>query len=109
VAGTVYVDATSQKPLDGITVIIFDSANATFSTSTNCAGNFYVPADQFVPSYPIWVTIRGGLVQRDMTSAAYREGSCAGCHTGSRSSTSPGRVYLIDDPTLETPPPSRCR
>ena len=29
-----------------------------------------------------------------MTSFVHREGSCAGCHTGDPSATTPGRVYI---------------
>jgi hypothetical protein len=107
-AGTVYADATSRKPLGGVSVIILDAANAEYTSSTNCAGNFYIRPEQFTPAYPIWVTLRAGRVQRDMASPAYREGSCAACHTDPTGPASAGHVYLIDDPTTQTAPPSNC-
>ena len=106
--GTVYVTATGQKPVANVTVLILDATNAEFTTTTNCAGNFFATADQYTPVYPIWATLRGGRIQRDMDSPAHREGSCAGCHTATIGPASPGPVYLIDDPTTQSPPPGQC-
>jgi hypothetical protein len=103
-AGTVYTDVTSQKVVGGVNVLVVDATNATLSTTTNCAGNFFVPTEQFVPTYPIWFTLRVGKVRRDMSSPAYREGSCAGCHTNPRGPSSPGHVYVIDDPAVDILP-----
>jgi hypothetical protein len=108
VGGTVYTDLTSQTPIGNVAVIIIDSAGTTFTTSTNCAGNFYVQGDQFTPVYPFWVSVRAGPIRDDMASAVYREGSCGACHINPRSSMSPGNVYLIDDPTTQVAPPSGC-
>jgi hypothetical protein len=108
VAGTVYQDANSQKPAGNVAVIIIDSTNTTFTAVTNCAGNFYLVNNRLAPSYPIWVSLRAGQVQRDMASPAYREGSCSACHAGSRSPQSPGHVYVIDDPALDKLPASGC-
>jgi len=105
VAGTVFVDATAQRPAPGVSVIILDRAGGAFTAATNCAGNFFVRPESFIPSYPMWVTLRAGSVQRDMDSASYREGSCAACHAGARGPASAGPVYLINDPTVEVPPP----
>jgi hypothetical protein len=106
--GTVYTDLTSQKPIGNVAVSIIDSAGTTFTTTTNCAGNFYVRADQFTPVYPFWVSLRAGSLRDDMASAVYREGSCGACHTHPRSSKSPGNVYLLDDPTTQVAPASGC-
>jgi hypothetical protein len=105
VAGTVFVDATAKSPAPGVSVIVIDRAGGAFTATTNCAGNFYVRPDSFIPSYPMWVTLRAGSVQRDMDSASYREGSCAACHAGARGPASAGPVYLINDPKVEVPPP----
>jgi hypothetical protein len=102
--GTVYADVASQKVVGGVSVFVLDTAKATFSTTTNCAGNFFVPTEQFVPTYPIWLTLRAGKIQRDMASPAYREGSCAGCHTSPVGPSSPGHVYVIEDPTVDILP-----
>jgi hypothetical protein len=108
VAGTVFADANSTKPVDSVNVILIDADGTVFTASTNCAGNFYVAPKDFSPHYPMWVTMRLAKVQRDMESPAYREGSCAACHVDPRSPSSAGHVYMIDDPTVETLPPSGC-
>jgi len=108
VAGTVFADANSTKPVDGVAVYLIDTDGVVFTASTNCVGNFYVRPAEFSPHYPLWVTMRTGKVQRDMESPAYREGGCAACHIDPRSPSSAGHVYMIDDPTVETLPPSGC-
>jgi hypothetical protein len=109
-AGTVYADVSSAaKVVGGAKVFIVDSANVTFTAQSNCAGNFYVRSDQFAPAYPYWVTLRAGTVQHDMASPVYREGSCGACHADPRSPSSPGHVYVVADPTVDTLPPSTCR
>jgi hypothetical protein len=107
-AGTVYVDAMSNTPIGDVSVIILDAAGAEFTTITNCAGNFFIRPEEFTPTYPIWINMRAGAVHRSMETASYREPSCAACHSDPRSRTSAGHVYLIDDPTVETAPASRC-
>jgi hypothetical protein len=102
--GTVYTDVVSQKPVGNVAVSIIDSAGTTYTATTNCAGNFYVRSEQFVPQYPFWTSLRAGPVRDDMASPVYREGSCGACHTHPRSSMSPGHMYLIDDPTTQLPP-----
>jgi len=108
VAGTVYMTATAQKSVANVTVLVFDSTSAMFTTTTNCAGNFFARPDDYTPVYPIWATLRAGRIQRDMNSPAHREGSCAGCHTAAVGPTSPGPVYLIDNPAAQSAPPGQC-
>ncbi len=110
VAGTVFMTAAAQKPVANVTVLIFDATGtgAAFTATTNCAGNFFSRADEYTPTYPIWATLRAGRIQRDMNSPAHREGSCAGCHTASTGPTSPGPVYLLDDPTTQSAPAGQC-
>jgi hypothetical protein len=108
IAGTVYVDPNSDKVVGGVDVIVIDSAGRVFTSKTNCAGNFYITPNQFRPRYPIWIDMRAGTVHRSMESPSYREGSCAACHWEPRGPSSAGRVYLIDDPSVETPPPNDC-
>lgn len=107
-AGTVYVDAATARPIDGVEVRIVDSSGRKFSTVTNCAGNFMVRPSEYSPNFPCWVSLRSGDVFREMSSPIYREGSCAACHKEPRGPSSAGRVYLIDDPTIEKPPVSQC-
>ena len=113
VAGTVYAEVDASAPVGNANVYILDSANNTYTTKTNCAGNFFVRPGDFTPTYPYWATLRAnatvggspGVIERDMDSPSYREGSCAGCHTIPIGPGSPGPVYVIDDPTSETLPP----
>jgi hypothetical protein len=109
VGGTIFVDGMSTTPAPNVNVYIIDSANNVYKTTTNCAGNFYILPSQFAPTYPFWVTLKGGDVRRDMDSPVYRDGSCAGCHVGSPGPTTPGHVYLIDDPTTQMAPTSNCQ
>jgi|CZKU01.1.fsa_nt_gi hypothetical protein len=108
-AGTVYVNATSRSPpLANAEVFMLDAANAIYSATTNCAGNFFVLPGQFVPSYPVWLTLRAAGAQRDMDTPTYREGSCGACHTATIGPASPGPVYLLEDPTTQVPPANQC-
>jgi hypothetical protein len=87
---------------------MLDAANAIYSATTNCAGNFFVLPGQFVPSYPVWLTLRAAGAQRDMDTPTYREGSCGACHTATIGPASPGPVYLLEDPTTQVPPANQC-
>jgi hypothetical protein len=107
--GTVYLDAMSNTPVGNVDVEILDVKGNFFTTTTNCAGNFYVRPDEFTPAFPIWLGLRAGMVYRSMDTASYREGSCATCHYEPRGASSAGHVYLVDDPTTEMPPPSGCQ
>jgi len=107
-AGTVYSEATSQTPVSGASVYVIDSTDAQIVTTTNCVGNFYILTGMFAPRYPVWMSLVDGNVERDMASPSYRWGGCASCHTSPVSPDSPGPVYMIQDPTTETLPPSQC-
>lgn len=109
-AGTVYVDRDSKTPIENVSVQVIDSQQRKFVAHTNCAGNFFVTPAEFAPDFPIWLSMERGDVFRSMDTPVYREASCAGCHTNPVSLSSPGHVYLIDDPTVEPlVPPSSCR
>jgi len=107
-AGTVYINAASATPIDGVEVHIVDSSGKKFSTVTNCAGNFIARPSEYSPDFPCWVSLRSGTVFREMDSPIYREGSCAACHSEPRGPSSAGHVFLIDDPTIEQAPVSQC-
>lgn len=108
-AGTVYVDATSLTPIDDVTVTLVDLFGREYSTTTNCAGSFFVRPDEYALDGPIWVGLRRDEVLREMATPIYREGSCTGCHDDPAGPDSAGHVYLIDDPVVEKAPISRCR
>lgn len=109
-AGTVYVDAPSQTPIEDVNVRVVDSQNRRFVARTNCAGNFFITPEEFAPDFPIWLGLDRGDILRDMDTPVYREASCSGCHTDPKNLSSPGHVYLIEDPAFELlVPPSRCQ
>ena len=108
VAGTVYIFRDSAMPIDGVKVNLFDSAGHQFTTSTNCAGNFIVRPGDFALNTPFWVNLQRDDVIREMDTAIYREGSCAGCHSDPAGPAAAGHVFLIDDPTIEKVPVSAC-
>ena len=97
-AGTVYKEPDSGDPLPNAIVHIADSAGNRYRTGTNCAGNFFVQADDFTPQYPAWAWIEFGGVLIAMNSPIFREGSCAGCHASDTSEVSAGRVYFSEVP-----------
>jgi hypothetical protein len=107
-AGTVYVDATSLTPIDDVTVTLIDLFGREFSTTTNCAGNFFVRPREYPLDGPIWVGLRRDEVLREMDTPIFRDGSCTGCHDDPAGPASAGHVYLIDDPVVEKAPISRC-
>ena len=107
-AGTVYVDAESLTPIDDVRVDFIDTFGNAFSTTTNCAGSFFVRPQEYPAASPIWVSLRRDEVLREMETPIYRDGSCAGCHADPVGTASAGHVFLIDDPEVEQAPVSRC-
>ncbi len=108
-AGTVFISKDTQLPIEDVAIAVVDSVGNRFTTSTNCAGNFIVRPGDYAPDAPLWVSMQREAVHRDMNTAIYREGSCAGCHFDPQGPASVGHVYLIDDPTVEETPVSRCQ
>jgi len=82
-----------------VEVWLRDTRGRMFQAHTNCAGNFYVRPSQFLPAFPLWVTLRFGRETIDMESPMHADGSCGTCHGDPRAPTSAGHVYLTDDPT----------
>lgn len=109
-AGTVFVDPTSQTPIEDVNVRVVDSQNRRFVVRTNCAGNFFIKPEEFDPDFPIWLGLDRGAIFRDMDTPVYRERSCAGCHSNPKSLSSAGHIFLIENLTEEQlSPVSRCR
>jgi hypothetical protein len=94
VAGTVYMDATSETGASGVTVKLTSADGTQHAASTNTVGNFYVSPKQFTPVYPMLVELDYAGTQVKMTSHVGRDGSCADCHTKTAGPTSAGRVFL---------------
>ena len=100
VAGTVYGVLGARAPLAGASVVLTDVNGATYTASTNEAGNFYVEASAWRPAYPLRAAIQVGSVQATMSSIIGRDGSCAGCHADPASRISAGPVYLVPAASL---------
>jgi hypothetical protein len=83
-------------------VHVLDSVSRQYQAATNCAGNFFVLAEDFEPVWPVWIKIRYGGLEHPMDSPSYREGSCARCHADPPGPASVGRVYFAP-PELELP------
>ena len=102
--GTVYQYPGDPRPLAGAFVDFIDSTGATYTTATNCAGNFFVQPADYSPHFPVWVTLRYGGVPVEMSSPIFREGSCAVCHVEPKTVDSAGQVYFAPDPSFLFPP-----
>lgn len=98
VAGTVYRTPMAPQPLGGVAVRLIDAARRSFTAYTNCAGNFYVSAEEYQPTLPLWASLSGHGLSIDMESPMNKDGDCASCHQGAKSPSSAGHVYLTDDP-----------
>ncbi len=100
-AGTVYRDPVEKIPVADVVVAFVDSAGKTFTTTTNCAGNFYVKANEFSPKPPTWVSVQTTAMPFPfkMESPIHREASCAKCHFDPEGPSSAGHIFVADDPT----------
>jgi hypothetical protein len=95
VAGTVYSADGSSAAAAGVRVELTDSTGATFTTASNCAGNFFVEPADFTPLYPMWVALETAGERIEMDTPVARDGSCASCHARESSAASPGVVYAF--------------
>ena len=89
VAGTIFAQPQNEVGVDGATVAFTDSAGSSFTVTTNCVGNFWVPrpgtgdgAATWDPEFPIYVRAwdKSGQTIRTMQGQIGRERSCANCH-----------------------------
>jgi len=87
IAGTIYSARNVLEPLAGASVVLTDAKGSTRSAVTNEVGNFYIAADRWSPSYPLFVELddpradEGGV--KKMATRIGRYGGCAFCHYGS--------------------------
>lgn len=97
VGGTVYLyQSSTQTPASGATVTIEDVNGSVGAATTNAAGNFYLTAGQWQPTYPTLPRLIAlGSMQNAMTTHIGREGSCAKCHSDPASPISAGHVYIV--------------
>jgi hypothetical protein len=99
VAGTVFDRPSGTLGVNGATVSLSDANGSTFAATTNTAGNFYVVPSQWVPTFPMKVTVSPGSGQTvTMQTDIGRDGACAACHVNPPGPSSPGQVVLaLDD------------
>jgi hypothetical protein len=106
VAGTIFQTAERGSPgLSGGTVLVFDSTDTEKDATTNEAGNFYITASDWSPSFPlhdITLDYTGIIPPRPkMHTRVGRDGSCATCHFDPSdpdklsARDTPGHVYLV--------------
>lgn len=116
VAGTVFgIPVTKKKPgvgVEDVIVTITDSFGDVKTKKTNCIGNFFITADEWQPGFPLAAKIEypslgggKGTTPAYMSTRIGRDGSCAGCHEGPRSESSPGSVFCVDETTNPFPAP----
>jgi len=97
VAGTVYAVFKESAPAVGAQVQIEDINGSVVVPLTNSAGNFYIAAQQWQPTYPIQMEVSLGPASNQMLTHVGREGSCATCHQSLIGPASPGPVYVATD------------
>lgn len=115
VAGTVFAQPQSAVGVENATVAFTDTTGSTFTTQTNCVGNFFVPRPgssvpgaTWDPQFPIFVRVFKGA-ERTMQGQIGRERSCANCHNDPQPGTtqvfsSVGHISLYT--ASDTPPPA---
>ncbi len=110
VAGTVFAQPQTAVGVENATVAFTDTQGTTFTTTTNCVGNFFVKKSDWDPAFPIFVRIFKNGVSRTMQGQIGRERSCANCHNDPVTNSpqvfsSVGHIslYLVAD---NPPPPS---
>lgn len=108
VGGTVFATPSNPVPVEGAVVTLTDSAGEVVQKTTNCVGNFFITAEEWQPAYPLRAEVEcpvpGSDVRRRvvMGTRIGRDGSCATCHYGPPSQTSPGWIYCAE--TMPEPP-----
>lgn len=96
IAGTVYATRGSSAPLDSATITVTDALGVSRGLLSNGAGNFYVRADEWQPTFPVRVKLEAEGVTRTMTTSIGRDGSCATCHRNPGDRTFMPGVFLRD-------------
>lgn len=115
VAGTIHAFPASDTPLPvkDVKVKLFDSFGDEKEATTNCAGNFFITAEQWKPAFPLRAEIEypdptsldGGTKRVVMSTRISRDGSCAACHYGAPNQGSPGWVTCAEANTNPPFPP----
>ena len=116
IAGTIFAQPQDAVGVEGATVAFTDTTGSTFTATTNCVGNFFVPrpgssapGPTWDPQFPIFVRVFKNGLARTMQGQIGRERSCANCHNDPQAGTdeiysSVGHIYLYL--ASDTPPPA---
>ena len=96
VAGTVFRRAEDREPVEGVIIHLVGNDGSKHDVTTNAVGNFYVLPSQWMPAYPMLVSLEGDGIAVKMKTHVGRDGSCAGCHFDPPGPDSYGHVSLID-------------
>lgn len=94
IGGTLYTANNSQTPAEGATINVEDINGSVGTTTSNAAGNFYIQASQWQPTYPTLPSVTLGKMTQPMSTHVGRDGSCAHCHADPQGPTSAGHIWL---------------
>lgn len=99
-AGTVFVSANSRQPVEGAVVQVIESNGRERYLRSNSVGNFYIGADDWTPSFPLWTRVAFAcsnsdqVVSVDMQTPIFRASACAECHADPAGPSRVGHLYL---------------
>jgi hypothetical protein len=93
--GTVFAYLASNQPAGGATIHLLDGAQHTFTTQTNCAGNFWVPKPAFEPMYPVQAAVQWVSATEVMRTEMRLNGDCNSCHVQPENAGSPGHTWIL--------------
>ena len=104
-AGTVFMDWGASAPAVNAELQFEDANGGTYHVQTNQAGNFYLQAGDWSPTFPVSVPLLSygsgsNAASQVMTTDDNRDGSCASCHGLTPSANSPGPIY-VNSPSLD--------
>ncbi len=114
VAGTIHAFPAQDNPLPvkGVKVKLTDAFGEKFERGTNCAGNFFITKEEWIPAFPLRAEIEypvpeglGSTKRVVMSTRISRDGSCAGCHTGPPTQGTPGWVTCAESNPVPPFPP----
>jgi hypothetical protein len=101
--GTVHAYQTREAAAPNAIVRVLGADHRTYETTTNCAGNFWIPAREFKPVFSVNAAVTSGSFSRVMRTEMSRSGSCNECHVPTAGPSSPGHLWVLPD---AQPPPS---
>jgi hypothetical protein len=95
--GTLFLHAAGDDEAVGATIRVVDARARSYETTTNEAGNFWIPESEFVPEFPVNTAVTLGRYSRVMKTWIRLDGSCNSCHGGAENYDSPGQLWVLPD------------